>query len=588
VTPEEAKAIDDLAAGVTGPTVPVEAAKHHMDVDSPLISWNEFGGAQDFGEYDQWKDTVQREARIDSLSAVFNGLLDNIRNDAELTMDVKASRIATVAGELGRRVQAENSSHLEEDEKALNDPATGTFWFEAGDFSYAYAHDQEAAAEKAATGRGRGVELRASDFAIVPDATLPETWKLPLVRERSGGFDLPRIGDAITALQPSGTVGQPADPRSPQARALSRISAAITKAAGDTKAKAALRDRLTKVQQRTDGGSFTAFKDLRGDWRWFTIHSNGYVDRDGERFAAKAHDEYVEWVDADPAARMPELRVWHIPGSRLGRADFIDHADGFMIASGPFDADMEHAAKALAESDDDLGCSHGFWFDPDAFQQGVYHRYRSFEVSVLPRDRAANEATGFIAGKEVPEMDADKKAMLVSTVGQERADTVEATLATLSKEVGEGSVAYKDLEAALTAPAATKDDGEDAGATKPGAATAPPTDLEPIATAIAAVADTVKEIVATVAQQGEQIEALKEMDAEKIALAWRPRFDPSKGYVASGSEKSEEDEDSEAVKAVKAHVKDAAAPEHLGGYFNEDGGLAGLGGQPVPAEGAPA
>ena len=550
----------------------------------PVTSVGVFGGAESFSDYDEWKEAAKRQDEIDSLAAIFDALVQNIRNDPEMSLEEKGAQIVSVATELGVRVQRDTQSSHDEDEKALDDPATESFWFEAEDFSFTFSRDQ-VAAEKAATKREGNVQLRASDFADVPDAEEPSTWKLPLVRSRSGGFDLARIGDAITALQPGGPRGQRVQLGSSKARVISRIGAAITKGTGDSKRKTELRERLTKVKERADGGLLSVFKDRNDSWRWLAIHSNEYRDRDGERFASKAHDEYVQWVDADPAVRMPELRVWHLKGSRLGRADLVDHTShGFMLSSGTFDPGMEHAAKALADSDADLGVSHGFWFDPDAFRDGVYHRYRSFEVSVLPRDRAANETTGFIAGKEVPPMDADKKAYLVGVGGAEWAERVETALGEAAKQTADEGIAYKELEAAIFAPVAEKAEGEEP---KPGAEQAPPAAIEPIAAALATVADAVKSITETVERQGEQLAALKEEDAEKIAEAFRPRFDPSKGHVATESKESEVDPNSTEAKAA-AEQQEGGRPSHLAGYLDEEGGLIGLGGKPAVVGGATA
>ncbi|KKN69211.1 hypothetical protein LCGC14_0443870 [marine sediment metagenome] len=558
----------------------------------PVTSVGPFGGAESFADYDAWKQAVEVQGEVDTLTFAFDGLISNIRNDPELTLAQKATNIALVAGELGRRVEAQNSSHLDEDEKALDEPSSATFWFQAENFSFTYVDDQKDFAQKVATKRDRGVELKASDFADVPDATKPGGWKLPLVTGRSGNFDLARIGDAITALQPTGFRGNPVQLGSPKGRVKSRIRSAISRASGPADRKKALLERLGKAKDAGDPGSLVVFKDRDGRQRWLTIHSNEYVDREGEAFHKEAHDEFVRWVDTDKAERMPELRVFHVPGSGLGRADIVDHtSEGFMIASGTFYPQMEYVAKGLAERDD-LGVSHGFWFDPAAFHGGVYHRYRSFEVSVLPRDRAANEATGFIAGKEVPMLNEDKKAELVAVGGAAWADAVESGLSELAKEADEKGLQYKEIEtrvlAALT-PAKEKAEGDPAGGPTPDPTTVRvglDAVIAPIAQGMAAIADTVKTIGADVKAQGEQIAALKEGDDEKIADAFRPRFDPTKGAPAS------EDPNNEPSAEVKATVEkslEGDVPDYLKPYVNNDGSLAGLNANvtPVP-EGMPA
>lgn len=560
----------------------------------PITMVGAFGGSETFEDYDEWKAAAKRQDEIDSLAMIFDSLVQNIRNDPEMSLEAKATKIAAVAGELGTRVKRDTDAQVAEDEKALDEPATESFWFEAEDFSFTFQRDQAAAAEKAATKRDTVVELRASDFADVPDAKKPSTWKLPLVRGHSGGFDLGRIGDAVAAMQPSGQLG------SSESRVVARIRAAIGRAPGEAGQKSELRARLAKVKAAADGGLFTVYKDADGRYRWLTVHSNAYKDRENESFAPESHDEYVRWVDADAKDRMPELRIFHVPGSKVGRADLVDHTtEGFMIASGRFEPGMEHVAERLTEwsKSTPLGCSHGFWFDPDAFHGGVYHRYRSFEVSVLPLAYAANETTGFIAGKEVPVLSPEKKAALVASGGEEWANTIETRLGEAAKDAEEKGIAYKDIEAATlkvlegAAPPKTKDGEPDPNGTAPpegavtpnadGTVTLNAEALAPLAKGMADLAEAVTGIAATVKAQGEQLVALKEADAAKIAEAFRPRFDPTKGFSATQSKDSIVGADDPAVAAAAAQNSGGVPPE-MSGYFNEDGSLRGFGG-PAPA-----
>lgn len=248
-------------------------------------------------------------------------------------------------------------------------------------------------------------------------------------------------------------------------------------------------------------GEIIFLKDSDGSWRWLAIHSNNYFDRDKEVFPAAAHKEFESFVDA--TENYPELRLWHVPGSRMGVADFLayDEPSGFMLSSGTFDKGMEDVAERLAQ-DDSLACSHGYRFrEKDLDEEGVYARYRSFEVTILPAARAANPWTAISVGQIEQEvrkgMKKEKRQFLLEKLGEERTLRIEAQLASLGKELDEAGVSFKDvLEETDGAPAS------DAVAANPAAAAAPAgdpaaaaaqapaaTDVAPAASAQAPVAD---------------------------------------------------------------------------------------------------
>ena len=196
-------------------------------------------------------------------------------------------------------------------------------------------------------------------------------------------------------------------------------------------------------------GDIVIFKDAAGGWRWFATHSNKYFDREKEVFPAVVHQEYERWVDS--TGNFPELRLWHVPGTRIGLADLVayDEPSGFMVSSGTFDKGMEDVAERLAESSD-LACSHGFAYrQEDLNEEGVYARYRSFEVTVLPAAHAANPWTAINVGQIAKEvkvgMEDAKRAFLVEHMGEERTKRIEAQLAELGKDLDEAGISFKGV-----------------------------------------------------------------------------------------------------------------------------------------------
>lgn len=133
------------------------------------------------------------------------------------------------------------------------------------------------------------------------------------------------------------------------------------------------------------------YKSGDGKLRWFARYSNCYKDRDREFISTASHKEYVEWVHRTGV--YPELWLWHTPGSRIGKADFVDFDSGIAVASGLIDEKSLSIAEHLSDGVDNLGASHGFF--PVVTIGNVVHKHWTFEISVLPSGRASAYGTGY-------------------------------------------------------------------------------------------------------------------------------------------------------------------------------------------------
>jgi hypothetical protein len=186
-------------------------------------------------------------------------------------------------------------------------------------------------------------------------------------------------------------------------------------------------------------------KQADGRLRWYARYSNNFKDRDGEIITEAAHKEYVAW--AANGGVYPELWLWHTPGTRIGQADWLDFADGFTHASGLVDTgrDPEAAVESL-KAWGALGVSHGMLCS----QQGnLITKYRSFEISVLPLERASVWTTSFdIAGKETQmAFTPEKRTFLVSALGEDRVKALEANTDAAVGALKQLGVEYKSAEA---------------------------------------------------------------------------------------------------------------------------------------------
>jgi len=195
---------------------------------------------------------------------------------------------------------------------------------------------------------------------------------------------------------------------------------------------------------------FMVWKEADGTYRWVAVYSNKWRDDDNppEILASTAHKEFVEAVDKGDWPQ-PEAWLWHVPGTRFGVADFVAYDDvGFSLASGTADKGQEHIAEFLSQQDD-LAMSHGMpvkEIERDEEDPTIITRYRSIEISPLPREAAANKhGTGIELIREVkmaiPE---NKRSFLADAMGEKGLQDLEARLADKAKELDELEIQSKE------------------------------------------------------------------------------------------------------------------------------------------------
>jgi hypothetical protein len=243
--------------------------------------------------------------------------------------------------------------------------------------------------------------------------------------------------------------------------------------------------------------------------RFFAVMSNMYKDKHSEILSVEAHKEYVDWVGE--TGLYPELRLWHVPQAGIGKADWMDFNDGFLCTSGLIYADKEDVAYRVAE--DNSGISMGFL--GLITKEGVFTRYRAFELSALPAERAANLLTDFnLFTKEADMAFTDqKRAWLKEKAGvdDETIKQWESSVDGLAAQAKELGLEFKEAE---------------------------------VETGLAGEIKTLTEVVSGLAEQfksfkdkteADLVEAKKALD-ERVAETLAPRVAPTGGFQASTSE----------------------------------------------------
>jgi len=213
-----------------------------------------------------------------------------------------------------------------------------------------------------------------------------------------------------------------------------------------------------KMETDPVGSQVMIWKQDDGSWRWFGIFSNKFRDNDkpSEILSEKAHVEFIDRVEKGEVD-YPELYVWHIPVS-VGKTDLMAYEEsGFAIVTGLFT--NEGVAMALSKSDADLAMSHGMpvaHIKRDKDDPTIIVSYISEEVSVLPRDVAANKMTDFVVLKEDESMaiiPKEKRSQVVDLLGDDLTAELENSLISRGKSAEQAGVEFKEGEDIETSPA---------------------------------------------------------------------------------------------------------------------------------------
>jgi hypothetical protein len=187
----------------------------------------------------------------------------------------------------------------------------------------------------------------------------------------------------------------------------------------------------------------------------------------------RQHREYVDWVNENKAS-MPVLRFWHIPEPTpseleafrtlgtvpsapldLGKADLVAYDDsGFVLATGTFYPEMREAAERLAGMKD-LACSHGYIYRGSDKVDGVIGRYKTFEVTVVPRPFEANMLTLSGVSQEGTMLSQKQREAAVEVFGESHVKALEDSMHGMAAVAAAEGVDFKAVAEALTeAPAA--------------------------------------------------------------------------------------------------------------------------------------
>lgn len=363
----------------------------------------DYRGPTSWEEADELEKTRQMAHKVQQASWTAEDLVRNILYRGDMSSDEKGKAIANVGKGFGTRVQkiaSETMMHK--------------------------SHD------------GMDTELLELKAMRAIDAR-----QLSLVDKMGDWFTKAKasLSDGDYALVDGETKLYPICDKAHIRKSLAQIESDLEKGAGE-RTQEALAVVMKAAREHGIGESpIWIRKDATGGWRAILWPTNNFQDRDGETVSDAAHREYVEWVSKNMDVA-PVFATWHIPGTaRTHQMDFVGYENGFVIQSCPL-TESEAVALLKMQEQVDIGLSIGAigWKNAD-----VITKYRQYEVSDLPLEKASNPFTEFqVFEKEADNM--DTKAYLSGFLGEELAEKLIKKAGLKQEQLRKAGVTEKEAQ----------------------------------------------------------------------------------------------------------------------------------------------
>lgn len=282
--------------------------------------------------------------------------------------------------------------------------------------------------------------------------TTPRDLRMFPYKDAEGKIDLPHLRNAIARIPQSNRI--------------------------DEGTKNSLQARARKLLGGQKDSSVGLYKDISGQWWYLGIYSNKFEDRDQEILSEKSHQEYIQWLK--DSGFKPIVTILHQPKmprefwpavfakyegdipklsaivnkiyetTKFAEVERVMYVNGFTVVAAKVFADKAHIAEALSK-ESDLGMSHGFIVKE--FADSIVNKYRTFEMSVLRRKRAANYLTfSLFAAKDENDMPGMKgltpedRQFLGSVYGDDVATALETGTKKLEDMLQDVGLNFKDFQ----------------------------------------------------------------------------------------------------------------------------------------------
>ncbi len=259
--------------------------------------------------------------------------------------------------------------------------------------------------------------------------------------KKSSAKELEKLGDGAFALVDGDMRKYPIDSKKHVRESLELLVKEIAK--GDKKALETL--PVVRSAAKSTGfdsilqekSSLVVQKDAEGDWRWVGWPSNNFIDLSEDILTEAAHIEFVDWWNKSrDDADLPVFTSFHAPGTaREYPVDFVAYENGFLVMSGKLTTN-EAVGLLRVQKEYDLGMSHTGWGVRDVADPRQIIKYRIYEVTDLPVERADNPFTDMaVISKEADMKDKAQLEYLEKLLGsKEKAEEALLMKTSLKKE----------------------------------------------------------------------------------------------------------------------------------------------------------
>jgi len=203
-----------------------------------------------------------------------------------------------------------------------------------------------------------------------------------------------------------------------------------------------------KSEEEEPKSDFFTIKQKDGRFRWMSISSTAFLDREREIVAREGVDKSIQRAKS---LGYGPLRFWHTPGTDLGECDFQMRDGVCLIESGLwYDTPEALAARNTVSRSKSWGISIGFYGlqGKPAIINGidvknVWTDIQIIERSVLPENRAATEGSMVTTvGDEM--MDKEKMSALEELVGARLAKTMASRVDAVNAKSTEPDAVFKE------------------------------------------------------------------------------------------------------------------------------------------------
>jgi hypothetical protein len=279
-------------------------------------------------------------------------------------------------------------------------------------------------------------KLKPGDFLVVENPDARSTWHMPITKVPGGEPDRALCGAAWAALHEGFRGNVYSGPK-----------------------KQAAVDKLIAIYKKMDWELPSTkeleygIKSLSGN-RILLWSTNAFEDDEGEIFATKALENYVERKDLGVGSR-GRVWFWHVPGTDFADINWQGVIGRYLVEVAQYDDTpyaaamkeaLEHAEKYPELLPNGWGLSQGYLYRASDKVDGVYSFLEKYETSVLPLHRASNKLTMMQGVKEDMTISAEKKKALAALVGEELAEEVLAGTSEASDMLEKLGAAFKEKQ----------------------------------------------------------------------------------------------------------------------------------------------